>query len=137
MHIAFSEKRVLLEHVTEDILPQREINSCYILLELSGVVCLFILGTLLKYCKNILFSTTENQRLSDTISMRTVPVGHPSETEYDDFNKIFQTRCATILEPLTVLRKLNILYENSFPRASVFASGNRRALGELEYCIFP
>ena len=36
-----------------------------------------------------------NQRLSDTISIRTGLVGNPSKTEYDDFNKTFQTRCAT------------------------------------------
>ena len=51
MHIAFSEKSLLLEHVTENFLPQREINSCNILLGISGVVCLFISVTLLKYCK--------------------------------------------------------------------------------------
>ena len=42
MHIAFSEKNVLLERVTENVLPQREINSCNVLLGMSGVVCLFI-----------------------------------------------------------------------------------------------
>ena len=78
-----------------------------------------------------------NQRSSDTISIRTGPVGNPSETEYVVLNKIFHTRCATFSEPLIVLRKLNILYENSSPRASVFASGNRLAFGELESCQLP
>ena len=50
------------------------------------------------------------------------PVGYSSETEYDEFNKIFYTRYATFSELLTVLRKLYILYENSSIRASVFAS---------------
>ena len=49
MHIAFSEKNVLLERVTENVLPQREINSCNVLLGMSGFVCLLILVTLLKY----------------------------------------------------------------------------------------
>ena len=47
-----------------------------------------------------------NQRSSETISMRTDPVGNPSETEYDDFNKIFHTRCATFPEPVTVYEKV-------------------------------
>ena len=51
MHIALSEKNVWLEHVTENVLPQTEINLCNILLGMMGVVCLFILVTLLKYCK--------------------------------------------------------------------------------------
>ena len=46
-----SEKSVLLEHITEDVLPQREINSYNKFLGLSIVVCLFILVNLLKYCK--------------------------------------------------------------------------------------
>ena len=160
MHIAFSDKSVLLEHVTEDVLPQREINSYNIILGMSGVVCLFILVTLLKYCKKFYskrrnymnqMSKEEdlfhnectfqrqdgNQRSSDTISIRTGPVGNPSETEYDEFNKIFHTRYATFSELLTVLRMCNVLYENSFPRACVFASGNRLALVELESCPLP
>ena len=52
-----------------------------------------------------------NQRSSDTISMRTDPVGNPSETEYDEFNKIFHIRCATFPELLSLFRNLNILYE--------------------------
>ena len=129
MHIAFSDKSALLEHVTEDILPQREINSKKIFLGLSGVVCLFILVTLLKYCRkfyskrrnNINQMSQEedifhneysyqrqdgNQGWSDTLSMRISPVVNPSETEYDDFNKIFHTRCATFLEPVTVHEKV-------------------------------
>ena len=47
-----------------------------------------------------------NQRSSDTISMRTGPVGNPSETEYDEFNKIFHTLCATFSEPVTVYEKV-------------------------------
>ena len=104
MHIAFSEKSVLLDHVTEGVLPQREINSCNVLLGMSGVVCLFILVTILKYCKKFyskwrnnmnqmsqednLFHNEYtyqrrdgNQRSSDTLSIRTGPVGNPSETE--------------------------------------------------------
>ena len=57
------------------------------------------------------------QRSSETISMRTGPVGNQSETEYDEFNKIFHTHCATFPELLTVLRKFNVRYENSSPRA--------------------
>ena len=129
IHIAFSEKSELLEYVTEDVLPQREINSYNIILGMSGVVCLIILVTLLKYCKkfyskrrnNINQMSQEedifhneysyqrqdgNQGSSDTLSMRTGPVVNPSETEYDDFNKIFHTRCATFLEPVTVHEKV-------------------------------
>ena len=47
-----------------------------------------------------------NQRSGDTISIRTVPAGNPSETEYDEFNKIFHTRCATFPEPVTVYEKV-------------------------------
>ena len=47
-----------------------------------------------------------NQRSSDTISIRTGPVGNPSETEDDEFNKIFHTRCATFPEPVTVYEKV-------------------------------
>ena len=55
----------------------------------------------------------ENQRASDTISIRTVPVGNPSETEYDEFNKIIYTRCATFPEPETVYEKVKYPYGNS------------------------
>ena len=48
----------------------------------------------------------ENQGSSDTTSMRPGPVGYPSETEYDDFNKRFHTLCATFPEPLTVYEKV-------------------------------
>ena len=129
MHIAFSGTSVLLEHVTENVLPQREINSNNIILGLSGVVCLFILVTLLKYCKKFYSKRRNNmnqmsqeedlfhneytnqrqdgnQTSSDIISIRTVPVGNPSETEYDEFNKIFHTRCATFPEPVTVYEKV-------------------------------
>ena len=95
---------MLLEHVTEDVLPQRTINSCNVLLGMRGVVCLIILATLLKYCRKKFFSKRrnnmnkmsqkedlfhyeftfqrqdENQRSSDTISIRTDLVGNPSET---------------------------------------------------------
>ena len=47
-----------------------------------------------------------NQTSNETISIRTVPVGNPSETEYDEFNKIFHTRCATFPEPVTVYEKV-------------------------------
>ena len=47
-----------------------------------------------------------NQISSDTVSIRTVPVGNPSKTEYDEFNKIFHTRCATFPEPVTVYEKV-------------------------------
>ena len=47
-----------------------------------------------------------NQRSSDTISLRTGSVGNTSETEYDEFNKIFHTRCATFPEPVTVYEKV-------------------------------
>ena len=129
MHIAFSEKSVQLEHVTEDFLPQREINSNNIFLGLSGVTCLFILVTLLKYCRKFCSKRRNNmnqrsqeddlfhneysyqrqdgdQRSNDTISVRTGPVGNTSETEYDKFNKIFHTRCATFPEPVTVCEKV-------------------------------
>ena len=48
----------------------------------------------------------ENQGSSDTISIRTGPVGNPSETENDEFNKIFHTRCATFPKPVTVYEKV-------------------------------
>ena len=60
MHTSFSEKSVLLDHVTENILPQREINLCNVLLGMSGVVCLFILVTLLKYCDKFYSKTRNN-----------------------------------------------------------------------------
>lgn len=47
-----------------------------------------------------------NQISSDTVSIRTVPVGNPSKTEYDEFNKIFHARCATFPEPVTVYEKV-------------------------------
>ena len=65
MHIAFSKKSALLEHVPEDVLPQREINSCNILLGMSCVVCLLILFTLLKYCKNV-YSKRGNKQKEQT-----------------------------------------------------------------------
>ena len=48
----------------------------------------------------------ENQESSDTISMGPGPVGNPSETEYDKFNQIFHTRCATFPEPVSVYEKV-------------------------------
>ena len=101
---------------------------------MSSVVCLFILDILLNYCNKFyskrrnnmnqmsqdddLFHSEYtfqrqdgNQRSSDTISMRTGPVGNPSETEYDEFNKIFHIRCATFPELISLFRNLNILYE--------------------------
>ena len=47
-----------------------------------------------------------NQRSGDTISFRTVPACNPSETEYDEFNRIFHTRCATFPEPVTIYEKV-------------------------------
>ena len=47
-----------------------------------------------------------NQRSGDTISIRTVPAGNPSETEYEEFNRIFHTRCATFPEAVTVYEKV-------------------------------
>ena len=134
MHIAFSEKSVLLEHVTEKVLTQRVINSYNIILGMSSVVCLFILDILLNYCNKFYSKRRDNmnqmsqdddlfhneytfqrqdwnQRSSDTISMRTGSVDNSSETEYDEFNKIFHIRCATFPEPVSVFRNLNILYE--------------------------
>ena len=52
-----------------------------------------------------------NQRSSDTISMRTGPVDNPSETDNDEFNKIYHIRYPTFPEPVSVFRNLNILYE--------------------------
>ena len=128
LHIAVSEKSELLEHVTEDVLPQREINSYNIILGLSGVVCLFIIVTLLKYCKKFYSKRRNNmnqmsqeedlfhngytvqrkncdQRSRDTISEKTGPVSYPLETEYDEINEIFYTRCATFSDPLDVYEK--------------------------------
>ena len=120
---------MLVEIETEDVLPEREMNSYKILLGMIGVVCLFILVTLLKYCKKLYSKRRKymnqitqeedlfhneftferqngNQRSSDTTSIRTYSVGYPSETEYDDFNKRFHTLCATFPEPLTVYEKV-------------------------------
>ena len=48
----------------------------------------------------------ENQESSNTISMKPVPVGYPSETEYDEFSKIFHKRFVTVPEPVTVYEKV-------------------------------
>ena len=48
----------------------------------------------------------ENQGSSDTISIRTGPVCSPSGTEYDVFNNIFHTRCATLPKSVTVYEKV-------------------------------
>lgn len=124
---------------------------------MSCVVCLFIFVSLLNYCKkffskrrnnmNKMFQEEDffhyqctfqckdgNHRSSDTISIRTGPVGYSSGTEYNKFSKIFHIRYAIFSELLTVLRKCNFLNENFSPRACVFASGNRLALVEMESC---
>ena len=132
MYIAFSEKSVLLEHVTENVLHQSEINSCKVLLGMSGVVCLFILVTLLKYCKKFyskrrnninqmsqeddLFHNEYTFQRKDQAILYQLEQGRlkkPSETEYDEFNKIFHTRCANSPEPVTVL--LMKLFPSSKP----------------------
>ena len=109
-------------------MPQNEINLHTILLGMGGVVCLFILVTLLKYCKkfyskrrnNINQMSQEedlfhneytnqrqdgNQGSRDKISVKTGTVCHPLETEYDDINDIFHTRCVTFTDPLNVYDK--------------------------------
>ena len=114
--------------VTEDALPQRENNSYNILLGMSGFVCLFILVILLKYRKKFyskrgnntnqisqeedIFNNEYtfhrqdgNQRLRDTISVKTGTVSYPLETEYDEINEIFHTRCVTFTDPLNVYDK--------------------------------
>ena len=50
-------------------------------------------------CKN------GDQRSRETISVKTGPVCYPLETEYDEINEIFHTRCATFSDPLGVYEK--------------------------------
>ena len=130
MHIAFSESSELF--VTDDAMPQREINSHPILLGMGGVICLFILVSILRHSKalyskrrknvrNILESQEENhfrndynfqrqeenQRSLNTISesVKTGPVCEPLETRYDEINEILHSRCMTFSEPLNVYDK--------------------------------
>ena len=116
--------------VSEDALTQRENISYNILLGMGGVICLFILVILLKYCKTLyskkrnimnqrfkeqdLFHNENNyqrqegiQRSRDTISelVETGPVCNILETEYDEINETCHARCVTFTEPLNVYEK--------------------------------